>query len=691
MKKNKCISSLIILLLIITINTTITFAQRNIGGTPPSFIFKEYCKGKDSIETKIMPTINVDSIIIAHDTIGGPYKFGYAIDVNFGISNSGTWDTLLNGDKIWRLNIHSQDAFSINLIYDDFWMPEGSQFFVYNFEKDQILGAFTEMNNKADSTFATFLTKGDITTLEYYEPAGVTGSRINITKVIHGYSDFLELGNSAYCQVDINCPEGDESCIEKHSVVRIWVPLPDNAYGFCSGVLISNVKENLTPYILTADHCLFPYSEDLLSSLLFQFQYWNPICNEDPPNPNVGYIFEFNASEFDYIRSPWTRDLDMGLLRISDDPFPSGYGITYAGWNASLGEENIPPNTTSIHHPIADVMKISIDYNEPIITTRISPLAPWEDGFWMTDFDIGTSEPGSSGSPLFDDNKRIIGSLSGPYHWEEMDEYSDLCVDPFRKILFGRFDLFFDYYSIWRLDPDNTGIRTIGPTSPPIFLINRTLTGNYKFAALKDMHIEGNVTTNVYPKCQQSNVPFTAEPGSNVEIKAKSITIHPGTTLKAGSNVTITATDEINCEDNIVAGDFYENCYIAGNIPPPMIKNHNIIDNQHNIKVFAKIKEDTYTTENILQKENIEISEKFIIYPNPFTDNTQIAFSLQQATHIKIYITNIYGKKIKELYNNHFAKGMHNLIIEDSELKPGLYFCIIETLTGHKTIKMIKM
>ena len=110
---------------------TTSFAQISEGGMPPSF-FNNSLKNTVAIEK--MSRVNTDSLIkadAAETETNRPFRFGYALKVNLNLENSGTWETLETGDKLWRLKIHSEDAYSINLIFDKFWLPEGAQFFVY--------------------------------------------------------------------------------------------------------------------------------------------------------------------------------------------------------------------------------------------------------------------------------------------------------------------------------------------------------------------------------------------------------------------------------------------------------------------------------------------------------------------------------------------------------------------------------
>ena len=80
----------------------------------------------------------------------------------------------------------------------------------------------------------------------------------------------------------------------------------------------------------------------------------------------------------------------------------------YAGWS----NEFFPPeNSVTIHHPNGDVKKISVD-NDPAVVTSYSDFD--DNAFWnILQWDIGTTEAGSSGAPLFDQDHRVIGILSG--------------------------------------------------------------------------------------------------------------------------------------------------------------------------------------------------------------------------------------------------------------------------------------
>ncbi len=104
--------------------------------------------------------------------------------------------------------------------------------------------------------------------------------------------------------------------------------------------------------------------------------------------------------------------LDFTLVKMSvHHRIVSGY--YYAGWNRSA----LPANeTATIHHPLGDVKKISFDFDspQPDIMYQINyPEYVLYSHWRILRWDLATTEPGSSGCPLFDQNKRLVGLLTG--------------------------------------------------------------------------------------------------------------------------------------------------------------------------------------------------------------------------------------------------------------------------------------
>jgi len=101
---------------------------------------------------------------------------------------------------------------------------------------------------------------------------------------------------------------------------------------------------------------------------------------------------------------------DFTLVELNSSP-NIAWGITHAGWNRGTAA---PTSSTAIHHPSGDVKKISFETAASTITGYGGTTSPGAGTHLrVIDWDTGTTEPGSSGSPLFDQNKLIVGQLHG--------------------------------------------------------------------------------------------------------------------------------------------------------------------------------------------------------------------------------------------------------------------------------------
>ena len=417
------ISKIIFILLIINILQS----QISVGGTPKSVL-----SDIDNIPNIKLPNINLEALIL-EDEIEQmdksiPFRFGSPFEVNYNLNNSGEWIETDLG-RIWRLSITSEDAYSINLIYNRFVLPDGAEMFIYDEDMTTILGAFTSANNKEYETFSTAPTKGETTIIEYFEPYDSDfNGELSIGSVVHGYknvffNDERGYGDSGSCNNNVNCPVGDEWTNEIRSVAMI---LTSGGSRLCTGSLINNARQDLTPYFLTANHCL---GGD--SNWIFMFNYESPGCTNQngPTNMTVqGSTRLVNSSTS-----------DVALLLLNETP-PLDYEVHYAGWDAG---GSTPSTPVGIHHPSGDIKKISFDYNNASNAGNYWDVNQWEDG---------TTEPGSSGSPLFDGSThRIIGQLYGG-----TASCTSITYDTY-----GKFSTSWNLGLRDYLDPDNTGITSI--------------------------------------------------------------------------------------------------------------------------------------------------------------------------------------------------------------------------------------
>ena len=339
-----------------------------------------------------------------------PYIYAHSIPVNLNPNNSGTVLNLPNGGKLWQVAIESKGASSISLLFDSFELPEGAELFIYTPEKKWVLGAYTSRNNKESGILATQPIPGDKVLVECFFPGEeIIRENLNIGQVGHAFTDiysnqYTKDGNfnsSGYCNVNINCPEGADWQRDKRSVVRLSIYYETiGKWGLCTGVMVNNVKRDGKPFLLTANHCIEDQSQ--ANTTVAAYNYESPYCD--------GLIDGSISQSVSGAELKATNtNIDFSLVQLSKAP-PMNYQPYYAGWNI-LG--TTPPYTVSIHHPSGDVKKIAVDNDSPV-TGTLPGFGYDENVFWnILEWDLGTTELGSSGAPLFDNNHLLIGTLVG--------------------------------------------------------------------------------------------------------------------------------------------------------------------------------------------------------------------------------------------------------------------------------------
>ncbi len=397
--------------------------------------------GTISSKGKSVTSVNIPSITMpgfdlaqvqAEDVINdaqksAPWRFGYKYDANINLENSGVWTELPGGNRIWRTEIVADGALTINLTLENVHFPEGSHLYLYDVARTHTIGAYTSRNNHHSGELGTDLVHGDHIVVEYFEPAAVRGEgSFTINGVTHGYRSLnlvqknlaKALNSSGDCNIDARCPldpyVGGVSAWDDQ--IRSVAMIVINGNGICTGALINNSCNDGTPYFLTADHCLGGGT----SNWLFRFNWDVPegdpgmSCATTANTPNS---FN-NASNYDQttvngatiLASGGQADHALLLLDNLTVTDATNWGLFYAGWDNS-DVQNSVTEVTGIHHPAGDIKKIcrADDNGNGIFHANNAGAATWEIDAW----EDGVTEPGSSGSPLFDQNGRIIGQLYG--------------------------------------------------------------------------------------------------------------------------------------------------------------------------------------------------------------------------------------------------------------------------------------
>tara|TARA_B110000003_G_scaffold274490_1_gene314584 strand:- start:3418 stop:5736 length:2319 start_codon:yes stop_codon:yes gene_type:complete len=394
------------------------FAQIPDELKPPSW--KTTNKSSFNIKPYILPAIDLVKLK-SEDEINDknkskPWRFGKDQFVNHDISDVGEWSTLPNGDRIWRMSYKSEGAYSLNFMFESFNIPIGSKLYVYSNDKKDLLRPFTHFNNNPEQVLGTWLVKGNHAWLEYHQPANIKGEfTLIISSVIHGYRTAKtyqkSLGDSGDCNQDVDCditPPGANNYgvnTVKENVKTSAGMLVSGSNGFCSGALVNNTNNDGTPYFLTANHC---GGGEGGWAFRFNWRSPSPSCSTTASSPNGSY----NQTVSGAIVRMQSDESDTELVEITDTSFfNDNDDLVFAGWNRS--KTNVPNVNFGIHHPSGDIQKVCRE-DDGAYRTSTSFNGNGNAKMWrIEEWELGVTEPGSSGSPLFNELGQIIGVLSG--------------------------------------------------------------------------------------------------------------------------------------------------------------------------------------------------------------------------------------------------------------------------------------
>ncbi len=455
-------------------------AQSDVGGAPLCILEGEVAAQLEvGIEAYELPTLDNDveqerAQQYACELCNYSY-YGSGIDVDIDLKQNSTQMQFEDGSKLWLLKLTSQTAYGMQFYFDEFRLPEGARLFVYSPETETFLGAYTSANNNADQSleiqFGIRYIEGKEIILEYYEPADVNfGGQINLTNVVHIFQNVFTAGGphgtASDCHTDAFCSFGWE---EEIASVALILAYDDSAnmVNRCSGALINNTDEDGRPLFLTANHCI-----DGVGSK-YDYSTWQFLFHHELDDCNGTY----NAlrDESVYGSKKLVADYDDGsemsdylLLELTTTAAElAQQEVCYAGWTL---DENPDGTYTSFHHPRGDLKKISEASNiatrsgSITLNTKSGSRTFPGNSHWELDWDSDnqTTEPGSSGGPLFDNKQRIIGQ--GTFN----RDYAFTYCFPNLIAGYGKFNKSWTDGGLdWWLDPYNTGQTAIDTYCPP--------------------------------------------------------------------------------------------------------------------------------------------------------------------------------------------------------------------------------
>ena len=393
------------IIIIMIFLTNITFAR--VGNQPPSQRLN--LLEKQDMSLYQLEEVHIEKMLqkyIPQDYQPKPVKFAIGNDTKITTTTHGTWTDVPYG-KIWNLRFTSKNATDINFGFTEFNLPKGVELYFMSFADDPVYydGPYTSIDNKDYKQFWSAPLPGGDVALELFVPTHVNEEIVlELTKVSTGFRDVFKRYNGnglipkqGACNNDVICPEGDMWRDDIRAVAAYTI----NGTDTCTGTMVMDVEKSFTPYFLTAAHC--NVTSGNAAAMVTIWNYESANCGDLSGGSRMdtvsGAIFKTRRS-----------NVDVGLVELSSMP-PEEYNVFWSGWDNS---GSIPNGSVGIHHPSVDEKAIS--FNTDALTTINSCIGSggvnshWEVDNW----EDGTTEPGSSGSGLWDpDSHLLVGFLSG--------------------------------------------------------------------------------------------------------------------------------------------------------------------------------------------------------------------------------------------------------------------------------------
>ena len=356
-----------------------------------------------------LPALAIEPLMV-EDNQAGAMRFAAAQDLPNDLIQQGSWTSQETGQ--WEIELEVEAAPGLGLFLDQVNL---SAFASLEWRsKTQPARRWHQQDvNEQGQLFLGFV-KGASGRLIYrgpaFEPANAPFRLWRLDQVFRpdlfaSGAAAKDFGDSNECQIDANCPTGDGWEQEKSGNARIFIVVEEGT-GYCSGNLMNNTAENGRPLFLSGFHCFDGFTP-IYSLWRFDFEFRHIVCGSGSP---------FQPDFISYTGSTYLagrRENDFLLLEITDPTFDDRFHY-FAGWDRSDGD--VSGDLIVFHHPMGDVQALAAGNGMTVFPFTIS----WDNGVvtppshhFRFDLTEGTSEVGSSGSAVFDSDRRVRGHING--------------------------------------------------------------------------------------------------------------------------------------------------------------------------------------------------------------------------------------------------------------------------------------
>ena len=320
-----------------------------------------------------------------------------------------------DGSLVWTTSLQVTGANAVRIHFEHFQLPPQTALYLYN-DDGQAHGPYTGRGPNDNGDFWSHTVFGEHVWIQLHsvisDAAKWREAAFDIAEVSH-LGERFELprrvsrdGEKADCSINISCIENAE-CYDwsllddaRKAVARMLYEEDGTSYWCSGGLLNDNDSSDREPWFLTAHHCIS--TEDSANSLETYFQYQSSCgsCSASYSDSVLGASLWATGSGADFT-----------LLRLSE--LPSGWALM--GWTNAKTLSQVGTQLYRISHPQGSPQSFS---QYEVLSTNGSK-------YIVSDPVIGATEGGSSGSPIFRADGKVVGQLRGNIYPDE-DTY-DRC------------------------------------------------------------------------------------------------------------------------------------------------------------------------------------------------------------------------------------------------------------------------